>query len=97
MQTATDLDRVAVEPLGKYLVLEFGEEAIDDRFKQFIGHIARQIMEAIGYKHDRKSLQNHAPGSFQQRKHLPQGAEIREPNASFQGAARGMVGKHCQR
>lgn len=64
MQTATDLDRVAVEPLGKYLVLEFGAEAIDDRFKQFIGHIARQIMEAIGYKHDRKSLQITRPGLF---------------------------------
>ncbi len=64
MQTATELERVAVEPLGKYLVKEFGEEVIDDRIKQMIGHMARQIMEHIGYQHDRKSLQITRPGLF---------------------------------
>lgn len=64
MQVATDLERVAVEPLGKWLALEFGEEAADDRFKQFVGHIARQVMEHIGYQHDRKSLQITRPNLF---------------------------------
>ncbi|TBC98962.1 hypothetical protein ELH24_09915 [Rhizobium ruizarguesonis] len=64
MQTATDLDRVAVEPLGKWLVKEFGDDASDDRFKQFVGHVARQIMEYIGYQHDRKSLQITRPNLF---------------------------------
>lgn len=64
MQTATELERVAVEPLGKYLVKEFGEDVIDDRLKQMIGHMARQIMEHIGYQHDRKSLQITRPGLF---------------------------------
>jgi len=64
MQTATELERVAVEPLGKYLVKEFGEDVIDDRVKQMIGHMAKQIMEHIGYQHDRKSLQITRPGLF---------------------------------
>ncbi|MDK4728764.1 hypothetical protein [Rhizobium phaseoli] len=64
MQTATELERVAVEPLGKYLVEEFGEDVVDDRVKQYIGHLARQIMECIGYKHDRKALQITRPGLF---------------------------------
>lgn len=64
MQTATELERVAVEPLGKYLVKEFGEEVIDDRVKQHLGHLARQIMEYIGYTHDRKSHQITRPGLF---------------------------------
>lgn len=57
MQTATELERVAVEPLGTWLVRLFGEEASDDRFKQYVGHIGRQIMEYLGYFHDRKGLQ----------------------------------------
>jgi len=64
MQTATELERVAVEPLGKYLVKEFGEDVVDDRVKQHIGHLARQIMEHIGYSHDRKALQITRPGLF---------------------------------
>ncbi|MGR9185837.1 hypothetical protein ACU8L2_23720 [Rhizobium leguminosarum] len=64
MQTATELERVAVEPLGKYLVTEFGEDVGDDRVKQHIGHLARQIMEYIGYQHDRKALQITRPGLF---------------------------------
>ena len=64
MQTATELERVAIEPLGKYLVKEFGEDVVDDRVKQHIGHLARQIMEYIGYRHDRKALQITRPGLF---------------------------------
>ena len=56
MQTATDLDRAAVEPLGKGLLAEFGIEVSEDRMKQFIGHATRQVMEALGYFLDRQGM-----------------------------------------
>lgn len=56
MQTATDLGRAAVEPLGKGLLAEFGIEVAEDRMKQFIGHAARQVMEALGYSLDRQGM-----------------------------------------
>lgn len=49
METATQFEQPAVEPLGRYLAAEFGAEVSQDRVKQCIGHMARQIMEAIGY------------------------------------------------
>lgn len=64
MITASDLDRVAVEPLAPFLVQEFGEEATDDRLKQFIGHAARQILEHVQFAHDRKNLQITRPSLF---------------------------------
>ncbi|TLX17173.1 hypothetical protein FFR93_07640 [Rhizobium sp. MHM7A] len=57
MCAATDIERAAVEPLAPFLVQVFGDAAIDDRFKQMIGHMARQVLEHIGYYHDRKSVQ----------------------------------------
>lgn len=56
METATFLDRAAVEPLGPYLLEEFGEDVNQDRYRQMIGHMARQIMEALGYELERTSL-----------------------------------------
>ncbi|MCU0882104.1 MAG: hypothetical protein MUF14_05485, partial [Hyphomonadaceae bacterium] len=56
METASYLGRAAVEPLAPGLVLEFGSEIGQDRIKQMIGHMVRQIMEAVGYKIDRPGL-----------------------------------------
>jgi hypothetical protein len=56
METATFLERAAVEPLGPCLLDEFGAEINQDRHRQMIGHMARQVMEAIGYEVDRSSL-----------------------------------------
>ena len=56
METATLLDRAAVEPLAAGLVAEFGDEVRDDRTKQMIGHMTRQVMEALGYELDRTGL-----------------------------------------
>ena len=50
MATASFLRRPAVEPLSPGLLEEFGPEVGNDRLKQMIGHMARQIMEAIGYQ-----------------------------------------------
>lgn len=56
METATFLERAAVEPLAPGLLKEFGPEIAQDRLKQMIGHMARQIMEALGYQMDRQGL-----------------------------------------
>lgn len=56
METATFLERAAVEPLAPGLLDKFGSEIGDDRIKQMIGHMARQIMEAIGYEVERSGL-----------------------------------------
>ncbi len=50
METASYLERAAVEPLGPLLVEHFGAEIAEDRLKQLIGHMVRQIMEALGYE-----------------------------------------------
>jgi hypothetical protein len=64
METATLLDRAAVEPLAPGLVAEFGDEVRDDRTKQMIGHMARQIMEALGFELDRTGLRITRPSLF---------------------------------
>jgi hypothetical protein len=56
MQTATELDRAAVEPLAEGLLAEFGVEVAEDRVKQYIGHAVRRIMEACGYQLDRQGI-----------------------------------------
>src|ERR1019366_832697 len=53
MQTASYLDRVAVEPLEPGLLAEFGKDVEDDRVKRYIGHAVRQIMESSGYHLDK--------------------------------------------
>ncbi|RUV37536.1 hypothetical protein [Mesorhizobium sp. M7A.F.Ca.MR.148.00.0.0] len=64
METATLLDRAAVEPLAAGLVAEFGEEVSDDRVKQMIGHMVRQVMAALGYRPDRSALRITRPSLF---------------------------------
>jgi hypothetical protein len=56
METATFLERAAVEPLAPGLLTEFGPDVGEDRIKQMIGHMARQVMEAIGYEIERPGL-----------------------------------------
>jgi hypothetical protein len=64
METATLLERAAVEPLAQGLVLEFGDSVRDDRTKQMIGHMAKQIMAALGYEIDRSALRITRPSLF---------------------------------
>lgn len=56
METATFLERAAVEPLAEGLLKYFGAEVNEDRTRQMIGHMVRQIMEKLGYEIDRSSL-----------------------------------------
>jgi hypothetical protein len=64
METAALLDRAAVEPLAPILVAIFGDQVRDDRTKQMIGHMTRQIMEAMGYEVDRSGLRITRPSLF---------------------------------
>jgi hypothetical protein len=64
METATLLDRAAVEPLAAGLAAEIGDQIQDDRTKQMIGHMTRQIMEALGYELDRTGLRVTRPSLF---------------------------------
>jgi hypothetical protein len=56
MQTATYLDRAAVEPLAPGFLRMFGPKIAEDRLKQMIGHMARRIMEEMGFELDRTAL-----------------------------------------
>ncbi len=49
METATYLSRPAIEPLSPLLHERFGNRAKQDRIKQMMGHMVRQIMESRGY------------------------------------------------
>lgn len=49
METATALGKPAVEPLSTELVGRFGEAVRENRVKQMIGHMVRQIMFSRGY------------------------------------------------
>lgn len=49
MEAASFLGRPSVEPLASDLLEEFGSEILQDSYKQMIGHMVRQIMEAQGY------------------------------------------------
>jgi hypothetical protein len=64
METATYLSRPAVEPLSPVLLDKFGETIREDRMKQMIGHMVRQVMEARGYVLDRSNVRITTPGNM---------------------------------
>jgi hypothetical protein len=49
METASLLKRPAVEPMSEILVDRFDKDVREDRTKQMIGHMVRQIMEDRGF------------------------------------------------
>lgn len=51
MMTASDLDQPALKAVEDMLLDRFGDQVLNDRIKQMIGHMVRQIMEAQGYEH----------------------------------------------
>ncbi len=56
METATQLRRPALEAVQELLVEQFGEEIQQDRYKQMIGRMTRQIMEHMGYSLDQSGV-----------------------------------------
>src|SRR5262245_30342007 len=49
METATELGRPAVEGIEEQLLGHFGADILEDRTKQMVGHMVRQVMERRGY------------------------------------------------
>ena len=49
MAVATDLGTPAVRGIEEALLERFGAEILDDRIKQMIGHMVRQVMERRGF------------------------------------------------
>ena len=56
MDTATDLSSPAVAGIEEQLLNEFKENLLDDRVKQMIGHMVRQVMEAEGYEVEQQNV-----------------------------------------
>lgn len=52
METATYLRRPALEGLQPQLLAQFGDKIKNDRCKQMMGRMTRQIMEGHGYSLD---------------------------------------------
>ncbi len=63
METATSVDRAAVEALSDPLIAEFGIEVDQREVKQVIGHMVKQIMQSLGYEAER-TLRITRPGLF---------------------------------
>lgn len=78
METATFLERAAVEPLAPALLMEFGPDVGEDRIKQMIGHMARQVMEAIGYEVERPGLRITRESLFSSAARYRKPGEIRD-------------------
>lgn len=56
METATYLERPAAEALSPHLLSEFGPAIKEDRLKQMVGHMIRQVLEHRGYRVDRNNV-----------------------------------------
>ncbi|QYJ74609.1 hypothetical protein [Shewanella sp. FJAT-52076] len=63
METATYLRKPALEPFSPHLRNRFDffrsevtEKQLFDRYKQLAGSMARQIMEALGYEHEKDGV-----------------------------------------
>ena len=56
METASFLERPAVEPLSPGLLQLFGEKVREDRIRQLLGRMARQLLENRGYQIDQQSV-----------------------------------------
>jgi hypothetical protein len=64
MEAVTAVGRPAVEALSGPLVSEFGREIAQPSIKQMIGHMVRQVMEALEYEVDRERVRITRPGLF---------------------------------
>ncbi len=64
MEAVTAVGRPAVEALSGPLVLEFGREIAQPSINQMIGHMVRQVMEALEYEVDRERVRITRPCLF---------------------------------
>jgi hypothetical protein len=52
MTTASDLVRPAAEPMAEPILEEFGEDALEFTFRQYVGHRIRHTMAVLDYEID---------------------------------------------
>jgi hypothetical protein len=64
METAAYLGRPAIEPLSPSLLARFGDEVREDRVKQMIGRMARQINERRGYQLEERDVPITSPSNM---------------------------------
>lgn len=64
MEAVTAVGRPAVEALSGPLVWEFGRDVVQPRIKQMVGHMTRQIMEALEYEVDHRRVRITRPCLF---------------------------------
>src|ERR1700733_3409317 len=64
VEAVTAVERPAVEALSGPLIWEFGRDIAQPSIKKMVGHMARQIMEALEYKVDRPRVRITRPGLF---------------------------------
>ena len=64
MRTASDLSRPAVEAIEEGLLEHFAESTLEDRTRQMIGHMVRQIMERHGYVIAQQNVKVTSGGPF---------------------------------
>ena len=56
METATGLGKPAVTGIEEQLLWSFREDVVDDRMKQMVGHMVRQVMESQGYQIEQRNM-----------------------------------------
>lgn len=64
MEAVTAVGRPAVEALSEPLIAEFGRDIAQPSIKQMVGHMVRQVMEALEYEVDRQRVRITRPGLF---------------------------------
>jgi hypothetical protein len=64
MKAVTAVERPAVEALSEPLIAEFGRDIAQPAIKQMVGHMVRQVMEALEYEVDRQRVRITRPGLF---------------------------------
>jgi hypothetical protein len=64
MEAVTAVERPAVEALSEPLIAEFGRDIAQPSIKQMVGHMVRQVMEALEYEVDRQRVRITRPGLF---------------------------------
>jgi hypothetical protein len=64
MEAVTAVGRPAVEALSEPLIAEFGRDIAQPSIKQMVGHMVRQVMEALEYEVDRQRVRITRRGLF---------------------------------
>ena len=99
MHTASDLERAAVEPLSAGLVAEFGPEVAEDRTKQMIGRMVRQIMGGHRLRTRTSWFEDCPQWTVHERSQVSARRQKRRPQdgADHAGAAAGMGGADSEK